>query len=128
MKTTLEYLQAVKEKLGIESDYALANALDLTREAISSYKLKKSIMNDDTCAKVAEILEIDVFMLITLANYERSKTEDRKRYWSNLYQTAAKNLATALSIVVVSLGLISMPNEAKAEGSNSTLSARYTKG
>lgn len=73
---TKEYLDAVKQKTGIDSDYKLAKLLNLTKQAISKYQLGNRVMDDYTAAKIAEVLEIPVIKVIADANAEREKDED----------------------------------------------------
>jgi len=46
MKTIPELLDAVKAAKGIESDYALAKVLDLTKQQISTYYKRKVIPSE----------------------------------------------------------------------------------
>jgi len=78
---TLEYLAACKTRLGIESDYALAKALGISQQAVSSYRAGNSKINDDVALTVAEILGINPLQVIAAANAERAKTEEQKARW-----------------------------------------------
>jgi len=83
---TLEYLDAVKAKLGIESDYALAASLGVTRSAVSTFMRGKGIFGDDVALTVAEILQINPLEVIAAANAERAKTPEQKARWTNLVE------------------------------------------
>lgn len=83
---TLDYLNAVKRKLGIESDYALAASLGVTRSAVSTFTRGKGIFGDDVALTVAEILEIDPLAVIAAANAERAKTPEQKARWTGLME------------------------------------------
>ncbi|MDL5400743.1 helix-turn-helix domain-containing protein, partial [Escherichia coli] len=58
MKTT-EYLDAVKVKQGIQSDYALAKQLGVSTSAIISYRNGRAALGIETSMKVGQILGID---------------------------------------------------------------------
>jgi len=92
---TLEYLAACKTRLGIESDYALAKALGISQQAVSSYRAGNSKINDDVALTVAEILCINPLQVIAAANAERAKTPEQKAKWLNLvekYSVSFRNL------------------------------------
>lgn len=83
---TLEYLAACKKRLGIESDYALAKALGVSQQAVSSYRAGNSKINDDVALTVAEILEVNPLQVIASANAERAKTPAQKAKWLGLME------------------------------------------
>jgi hypothetical protein len=85
MKTT-QYLDAVKKKLGIESDYALAPRLGLTRFGVSKLRNGISAMGTTTAAKIAEILEIDPMKVIADAELERGSDD---ALWTRIAQRVA---------------------------------------
>ncbi len=86
MKTTNEFLNAVKAKTGAASDYALAQKLMVTRSAISKYRNNKSNLDDETCLKVARILEIDAGIVLAAIHSERAKTEIERSAWNSLFE------------------------------------------
>ncbi len=79
---SISYLDEAKKVLGIESDYAMAKALGITRSTLSGYR-GGNIMDDFTAAQIAEILEIDPMIVIAAANAEREKGE-RREYWEKI--------------------------------------------
>ncbi len=81
MKTTIEYLEEAKKKLGITSDYEFAKRVGLKKQSLSRYRKKQGVMDDLACVKIAEILGVDPLEIITAANMEREKKEERRRYW-----------------------------------------------
>jgi transcriptional regulator with XRE-family HTH domain len=83
---TLEYLAACKERLGIESDYALAKRLGISQPTISSYRGGRSRMDDDVALTIAEILQINPLQVIAAANAERAKTPEQKARWEGLME------------------------------------------
>ncbi|WP_373986978.1 hypothetical protein [Duganella sp. BuS-21] len=83
---TLEYLRAVKSRLGIESDYALAMRLGVTRSAISKFQLGKGVFGDDVALTIAQILEINPLVVIAQANAERASTPEMRARWMDVIQ------------------------------------------
>jgi DNA-binding XRE family transcriptional regulator len=80
MKTT-EYLDAVKTRLKLPSDYALSKVLGITRESVSALRNGKNCMGIETCMKVAEILGIDEHIVYSDAQLERAKTPELMQFW-----------------------------------------------
>jgi transcriptional regulator with XRE-family HTH domain len=78
---TLEYLQAVKTRLEISSDYALASRLGITRSAVSNFTRGKGVMGDDVALTVAQILDINPLVVIAQANAERASTPELRARW-----------------------------------------------
>lgn len=83
---TLEYLQAVKKKLGIESDYALAQRLGVTRSAVSKLQLGKVVFSDDVALSVAQILDLNPLVVIAQANAERATTPENRARWMGVME------------------------------------------
>ncbi|MGK5023083.1 hypothetical protein [Janthinobacterium sp. LB2P10] len=83
---TLEYLRAVKVRLGIESDYALATRLGITRSAVSKLQLGKGVFGDDVALTVAQILDVHPLVVIAQANAERANTPEVRARWMDVVQ------------------------------------------
>ncbi|WP_284454387.1 DUF3693 domain-containing protein [Cupriavidus campinensis] len=84
MKTTLEFLEAVRAKLGGASDYAIAKELDISRSAVSKYRNGLGGFDDETAVKVARVLDIDPSAVLTAAHAERTKNPELRRIWASL--------------------------------------------
>jgi hypothetical protein len=95
---TLEYLQAVKKKLGIESDYALAQRLGITRSAVSSLQLGKSIFGDDVALAVAQILDLNPLVVIAQANAERASTPEMRDRWMGVMEKFSASFRNLLLV------------------------------
>jgi transcriptional regulator with XRE-family HTH domain len=91
--TSLEYLDAVKERLGITSDYALAARLGITRSAVSKFQ-KGAVFGDDVALTVAEILQLNPLEVIAAANAERAKTPEQKARWTELMEKFSRPVAS----------------------------------
>lgn len=107
---TVEYLDAVKRRLNLESDYALSLRLDLTRQAISNLR-SGGVMSPTTAAKVAALLEIDALRVIADAELERGSDA---QLWGKLRD--------ALAAVLVAIGALhAAPAEARFNISSCTV-------
>lgn len=94
---TLELLEAVKERRGVKSDYALAKVLGVTQTAVSSYRTGNSKISDDVALTVAEILGMHPLVVIAAANAERAKTDEQKARWTGLMEKFSASFNTLLS-------------------------------
>lgn len=99
-KTTVEFLDAVKAKHGLTSDYQLSKLIGCTHSSISHYRGGKSKLDEGTACKVAELLEIEPGYVLACIAAERSKDDKVKKAWA---WSAAHlgGLAAALALVAV---------------------------
>jgi transcriptional regulator with XRE-family HTH domain len=84
MKTTLDYLNDAKAKLGFTSDNAFAGWLEVSPGGLSNYQSGRRIVDDYAAAKIAQALGIDPLEVIALANMEREKVSERKEFWRKI--------------------------------------------
>ncbi|SOZ07275.1 conserved hypothetical protein [Cupriavidus taiwanensis] len=84
MKTTLEFLEAVRAKLGGASDYAIAKELGISRSAVSKYRNGMGGFDDETAVKVARILDVDPAAVATAAHAERAKSPELRQMWASV--------------------------------------------
>lgn len=83
---TVEYLQQAKKALKIESDYALAKALGITRSAISAYVQGRTTMSDDTAVKVANVLGKHPAIVMIDMHREREKNPELRAVWNSVME------------------------------------------
>ncbi|MGP1718183.1 MAG: DUF3693 domain-containing protein [Methylophilus sp.] len=113
MNSTNRYLDAIKSKTGAPSDYVLASKMELTRSAISAYRKKNVHFDDKTCLKVASILEIDPFLVVSEIHMDRAKTEEEKTLWKSLFQ----KLGGVAALLLITTGVTALqPAPAMAAG------------
>lgn len=96
MNTSNSYLDAVKTKLGLVSDYQLAKFLGCGHARISNYRSGYSKFDDEMAVKAASILEIDPMIVIAAVNAERAKNEETKAIWKALFERLGGVAATLL--------------------------------
>lgn len=82
---TNRYLDLVLEKLELPSDYALADVLNVSTQAI--YKMRGGgAMSTTTAARIAEILELDPLKVIAESELERGSDQE---LWKRIRDAAA---------------------------------------
>jgi hypothetical protein len=84
---TPEYLDAVRKKLGLPSDYALQKPLGLSKSQLSRYRTGLDSFSDAVALQIAEILDIPPAKVLLDCHIERSKVPAVKAAWTNLMQT-----------------------------------------
>ncbi|MBD1410261.1 DUF3693 domain-containing protein [Burkholderia contaminans] len=94
MKTTAQWLDALKERLGLPSDYAVAKALGVTRGAVSHYRTGRSAFDDVTAVRAAELLGMDPAVMLASVQYERAKNEDVREAWASLLEKFSEGFRT----------------------------------
>lgn len=83
---TIEYLDAAKARLGIESDYALAKALGMRASTISNYRAGRGQMDDEIASKVAAAAGIHPGIVMLDMHRARAKTEKEASIWQEIFE------------------------------------------
>lgn len=96
MKTSAEYLDAIKAKQSLSSDYAVSKALGISRQRITAYRKGDDSFSDETAAKVAELLDADPEEVVIAAHAERAKDERTRALWARLAKKAGYAAGVAL--------------------------------
>lgn len=84
-----EYLDAAKQRRGLNSDYELAQELETTTGCISNYRHGRSIPDAYTMARLAKMIEADEMTAIAAAEAKRAKNEKVRRFWQAWLSTTA---------------------------------------
>lgn len=84
MKTLENYLDEFKEKLNIQSDYALAQELGVNRQQISKIKNGTTAIGRSKCLRVASGLKIDPLEIIATVEANKEKNPEVKSMWIRL--------------------------------------------
>ena len=95
--TTIEYLEAVKAKRGLQSDYALAKLLGVGTSAIIAYRNGRSALGIETSIKVGEILGIDSHKVYADGQVERAKSDDQTAFWKGISEKFSVSFLNLLS-------------------------------
>ena len=78
---TIEYLDAVKQRHSLPSDYALAKLLRVDQTTISTYRSGRGEMDATTAVKVAELLAVNPLSVIASVELARAKKDDARKIW-----------------------------------------------
>jgi transcriptional regulator with XRE-family HTH domain len=97
MRTTVDYLDALKAKLGLPSDYAAAKLLGVTRSAASRYRTGVSTFDDEVAVRVAELLEINPLEVIFALRAERAANEDARTRWEGYWENFSQSFLSPVS-------------------------------
>ncbi len=103
MKTTHEYIDAAKKKLGAKNDSELCRMYGWKQATFSNYKGRKDSLNNTHATQIAETLNINPLIIIADMEAERAKTEDKKNYWRAI---AKKYAGVAAALIIVATMLI----------------------
>lgn len=108
-KTTIEFLNAIKAKYEITSNYGLARKLDQTDTDIARWMKGKNTLGDEAALKVAEHLDLDPAYVLACVHAERAKSEPEKAIWQRMANMATEHRAIAASLLAVVAVACSLP-------------------
>lgn len=94
---TVQYIDAVKKKLGIESDYAVAKALGISKQAVCRYTQGKGAFDDEIAIRVAEMLDIAPAKVLLDCHMERSKNPQVQAVWFGLMEKFSASFNSLIS-------------------------------
>ena len=114
MKTSLDYLNDVKAAYRLDSDYALAPILGITKQEVSKLRNRKAYMGDSTALKVARLLEINPAETMASAHAERAKNPEEKAVWASIVQVLKKSERLAACIAVGLAVFVTSPADSLA--------------
>lgn len=89
LKTTADFLDALKVRCGLPSDYAIAQLLGVTRQQVSHWRRGAQGFSDLIAVQVAELLELDPMVVIAARNAERAKRTDERQVWEGVLRKLA---------------------------------------
>ena len=83
---TPEYLDLVRAKLHLPSDYALQKPLGISKSLVSAYRTGKESLSDNLAIRVAELCGLDAAKVLLDAHIERSKTPEVRAAWMGIME------------------------------------------
>jgi transcriptional regulator with XRE-family HTH domain len=111
MKTAADFLDDLRAKHRLTSDYQVAKLLGMERQQVARYRKARSTFDDTTAARIAEFLEIDAAYVAACMNAQRAQTEKARAMW----EKAAKVLgSTAAAVLVFACALALAPDSLTA--------------
>ncbi|MFZ4758923.1 MAG: DUF3693 domain-containing protein [Burkholderiaceae bacterium] len=100
MKAPAEFLDLLRERLNLPSDYAVARLLGVTPQHVSRWRSGRGGFSDEQAAKVAELLGIEAGYVLARLYEERSTSEAARVAWRSL---AGKLAPVAASLAALLL-------------------------
>lgn len=114
VKTTLEYIEEAKQKLGDAKDIRIAELLLLDKSNFAQIKRGKRALPEFSRYRLAEILEIDPSEINAAVNLEWEQNDEKKEYWKGVFFRHSK--AALIALLSYGISTISAPNTASAGG------------
>lgn len=78
---TVDFLDAIKTRYNLPSDYAIQKVLGIHRSTISTYRTKDHAFDDEIAVKVAHVLDLPEGYVLACCHRERSKSPTVKKAW-----------------------------------------------
>lgn len=94
MHNSADFLDLIRERQKLPSDYAIAPILGVTTPTISRYRGCKEAFSDQMAERVADLIQMDEAYVLACAHAQRSKSPKMRTAWARL---AALALAAGLS-------------------------------
>lgn len=95
MKTP-EYLDAIRAKHELPSDYAVAKILGISRSAISNYRNNDKNFDDEVARRVAALLGISPEIVVLDMHAERAQTEEMRALWMRISEKISASFNTLI--------------------------------
>lgn len=114
MSKAKELLLECKIKLGIETDYKLAQALEINRGIVSDYMNEKRTPDAYAAVRIAQILGRDPAEIIATIEADSEKNLKRREFWRDFLQRAKQ--AAQRGMLVLLYGLTLWGGLATAQG------------
>ena len=89
--TPADFLDSIRQRNGLPSDYAVAKALSLPTSMVSKYRHNKGGFSDELCPKIAELSGFDPGYVLASMHEWRAQSDEARSAWADL----ARRLAPA---------------------------------
>lgn len=96
-----DYFDAAKERLNIDSDYALSKLIGASHKHIPAMRKGERAVPLDVAYKLTITLELDPALVVADLESQREKNEQRRAFWAGFIshaRTAAVMLACMLAL------------------------------
>lgn len=105
MRKTVEFLDAVKAKQELESDYALAKWMQVSFKRISNYRTGRSHFDGEMCLRVEKILGMPEGYVSSCIEAERAKVGPVQKMWRHVAEVLSEK-AAAVFLIALSPALL----------------------
>lgn len=106
---SIEFLDAVREKHGIQSDRKLAVFLKVDRTRIPAYRRGRRTLDPDACIAVAKALEVPPGYVMASVMAERAKSTEHRRIWEKAARFLLDRKALLLAAVLATQSIPTPP-------------------
>lgn len=103
---TVDFLDAVKARHRLASDYQLCKFLGWTTSRVSLYRTTPRELDDDACIQIAKALDMPAPYVMACIAAARAKSAESKHAW----EKAAKLLKTGSAAVILAAALLLSQN------------------
>lgn len=121
MFSTVEFLDAIKDKYELRSDYALAKFMGWRQTRISQYRVGDRELDDDGCVQVAEKLGLPPAHVMACMASRRAENASLRRYWEEAAKLLKDGTWAVLLAAVLGAGA---PRSSEAQGALQPLTGR----
>jgi len=111
---TVAYLDAIKSRHGLKSDYQLGKFMGWSFSTISGYRRRGREMGDEHCLQVAEALHLDAGQVLADIQAARAKSPETRKAWEGVARAFRGAAAVLLAIIAVAALLVASPGQAVA--------------
>ncbi len=115
MKTIKELLNAAKAAKGVDSDYALAKAINLPTQRISDYSKGTRTPDEFACLQIAQALGRSYEEISAIVRIEAEKDESRRQAWRKYYKSIGGYAASIIMAAIFVTSLVTWPADASAK-------------
>lgn len=125
MNKSAELMDALKEKIGITSDYALAKKLGVNQARISAYRHGKEKADFYICVKAGIFLNLDPAKIAAEIELEKEKNEERRGFWRDFLSHSTPAALVMLASLCITFSETGPAGETSTGAGNVT--THYTK-
>lgn len=116
MSKAKELLLECKVKLGVKTDYKLAQALELHRGILSDYMSGKRVPDEYACMRISLILHRNPTEIIAIIQGETEKNPIRKKFWLD-FLGRVKQAAKLGTLSLLFIAALNGGNNSEPQGS-----------
>lgn len=98
MQNTADFIELLKKRYDLKSNYAVAKFLKQTDTAIARWAHGKGSFSDETAIQFADLLDLDPAYVMACIHAERAKDKAVKKTWERMAKRLAA-VAAALACV-----------------------------
>jgi hypothetical protein len=114
MTSTNVLLDKAKEALGLESDYALAKALEVNNGTIAGYRKGTRQPDAYAAARLALALGRDPLELIAEIEAEHARTPTARAWWRTFLSSGLKSTVNTVAALLICIGTWSAGGQAQS--------------